>query len=286
VSLLLALRLSRQNSSERLTRSDVPDMSQRISHSLLDPYLTIPAKRQYHRLRIPASLPPEAIVGTGHACAIAGAVGLAFSTSTWWGGLLAAAGVVGNHYCDVFDGTHARATGQCRNGGELLDHFCDPLSFAYCLVGIAISCGRLDLGLAAVIILFATAVLTNIKAKITGEFTLSAFGPTEFKALLTVYALILAGCVAAGVPGIVTGVTWAFGALIVIGVIQLVHGLVTAVNEVNAHGSHADTTEWVTTRESQPVPPAIGELSEPLSHPTDNAERLDVAAPARGRCPR
>lgn len=249
-------------------------MSQRISHSILDPYLTIPAKRHYHRLGIPAWLPPEAIVGAGHACAIAGAVGLAFSTTTWWGGLLAAAGVIGNHYCDVFDGTHARATGQCRNGGELLDHFCDPLSFAYCLVGIAVSCGRLYLGLAAVIILFATAVLTNIKAKLTGEFTLAAFGPTEFKTLLAAYALVLAGCVAAGVSGIVPGVTWALGALIVIGVIQLIHGLATGVREVNAHGRQADTTEWVTMRSSQPAPLSAGSRIESAARSTGNAECL------------
>jgi len=226
-------------------------MNRRVSHSLLDPYLTIPAKRHYARVGIPRSLPPEAIVGLGHACAIGGAVGLAYSTTTWWGGPLGAAGVIGNHYCDVFDGTHARATGQCRNGGELLDHFCDPLSFAYCLVGIAVSCGRLDLGLAAVIILFATAVLTNIKAKITGEFTLAAFGPTEFKTLLAVYSLVLAGCVAAGVAGLVTAVTWAFAGLVAIGAVQLVYGLVTGIRDVNQHGQPADTTEWVTTREQQ-----------------------------------
>jgi archaetidylinositol phosphate synthase len=249
-------------------------VSQRISHSLLDPYLTIPAKRQYHRLGIPAWLPPEAIVGAGHACAVAGAVGLAYSTTTWWGGLLAAAGVAANHYCDVFDGTHARATGQCRNGGELLDHFCDPLSFAYCLVGIAVSCGRLDLGLAAVIILFATAVLTNIKAKLTGQFTLSAFGPTEFKTLLSVYGLILAGCVAAGVTGIVTAVTWAFGALILFGGVQLVWGLVTAVKEVNEHGRQADTSEWVTTRQSETMSPASENRIESAVRPTGNVERL------------
>jgi archaetidylinositol phosphate synthase len=249
-------------------------VSQRISHSLLDPYLTIPAKRHYDRLRIPAWLPPEAIVGAGHACAIGGAVGLAYSTSTWWGGLLGAAGVIGNHYCDVFDGTHARTTGQCRNGGELLDHFCDPLSFAYCLVGIAVSCGRLDFGLAAVIVLFATAVLTNIRAKLIGEFTLSAFGPTEFKTLLSVYGLVVAGCVAAGVPGIVTGVTWAFGALIVVGAIQLVHGLASAVRDVNRHGRPADTTEWMTTRDSQPTSRHAGAHIESIARPSGNAERL------------
>lgn len=225
-------------------------MSQRISHSLLDPYLTTPAKRQYSRLHLPAWLPPEAIVGMGHASAIVGAVGLAFSTTTWWGGLLGAAGIAGNHLCDVFDGTHARATGQCRNGGELLDHFLDPLSFAYYLVGIAVACGRLDLGLAAVIILFATAVLTNIKAKLIGEFTLSAFGPTEFKTLLVLFGLTVAGCVTGDVADVATGVMWAFAGLVAVGGGQLVWGLVSAVQEVNRKGQPADTTEWVTTRDA------------------------------------
>lgn len=258
-------------------------MSQRISHSLLDPYLTLPAKRQYHRLGIPAWLPPEAIVAAGHASAIGAAVGLAFSTGTWWGGLLAAAGVIGNHYCDVFDGTHARATSQCRNGGELLDHFCDPLSFAYCLVGIAVSCGRLDLGLAAVIILFATAVLTNIKAKLIGQFTLPAFGPTEFKTLLAVYALVLAGCVGAGLPGIVSGVTWAFSVLVFVGAIQLVYALVAAVRDVNRHGHHADTTEWVTTRSTAPV--QFDRRATPGVHAERLTEGVSGSDEGARRCP-
>ena len=89
--------------------------------------------------------------------------------------ILTAIGVIGNHTADCIDGTHARRTGQCRNGGELLDHFTDPLSFAYWLVGIGVACGRLDLALVAVICLFAIAVLTNIKAKLIGEFTLAQF---------------------------------------------------------------------------------------------------------------
>ena len=150
----------------------------------------------------------------------------------------------------MLDGTHARATGQCRNGGELLDHFLDPISFAYWLVGIAVSCGRLDLGLAAVIVLFATAVLTNIKAKLIGEFTLSAIGPTEFKTLLALYGLALAGCVASGVGPVVTGVTVFFAGLIALGIEQLAVNLVRAVREVNRHGQPADTSEWITTSDA------------------------------------
>lgn len=225
-------------------------MTQRVSHSLLDPWLTLPIKERYHSLPIPPRLPPEAIVLLGHSLAIAGAIGFAFSTTTWWGGLLAAAGVIGNHLADVLDGTHARATGQCRNGGELLDHFLDPLSFAYWLVGIAVACGRLEIGLAAVICLFATAVLTNIKAKLLGEFTLSALGPTEFKSLLAITGLVVAGCVAAGVASVIAGLTVFYGLLTVLGAGQLVTGLIGSVGEVNRNGRPADTSEWVTTHQA------------------------------------
>jgi phosphatidylglycerophosphate synthase len=221
----------------------------RISHSLLDPYLSPPIKALYRRFPIPRAVPPEAIVGFAHLCAIAAAVGFALSTQFWWAGLLIAFGVAANHIADCLDGTHARATGQCRNGGELLDHFTDPLSFSYYLVGLAWSCGRLDLGLAAVILLYATAVLTNIKAKMIGEFTLAAFGPTEFKTILVVYGLALAGLTAGGVPGqIATHVAfWFLTVLVAAGIVQLVVNLVRSVREVNRHGAAVDTTEWITT---------------------------------------
>lgn len=224
-------------------------MGKRISHSLLDRWLTIPLKQQYERLPIPPRFPPEGIVLIGHSCAIAGAVGLAVSTSTVWGGLLAAVGIAGNHVADVLDGTHARRTGQCRNGGELLDHFLDPLSFSYWLVGLAVACGQLWLGLAAVICLYATAVLTNIKAKLTGEFTLSAFGPTEFKTLLVLYGFVMAALVGGGIGEPAAISLGFFAPLVVIGIGQLVVNLLTAVREVNRHGRPADTTEWVTTRD-------------------------------------
>ena len=112
-------------------------MPQRVSYSLLDPWFSGPLKALYPRLPIPRRLPPEAIVACGHLAAIAGAVGFALSTRWAWAGVLAAVGVALNHTCDVLDGTHARATGQCRNGGELLDHFVDPLSFSYWAAGLA-----------------------------------------------------------------------------------------------------------------------------------------------------
>ena len=223
-------------------------MRQRISHSLLDPFLTKPLKGLYAQLRIPAWLPPEAIVGCGHLAAIAGAVGFAFSTRYWWGGVLAALGVAANHTCDVLDGTHARATGQCRNGGELLDHFVDPLSFCYWVAGLAYAGDAPWLAALGVGIISATSVLTNIRAKMIGQFTLARFGPTEFKTLLVAFGvfetvMVLAGqvecgCAAAAARRFVILMSAA-------GFLQLVISLVRAVREVNAIGTTpADTTEW------------------------------------------
>jgi phosphatidylglycerophosphate synthase len=234
-------------------------MSQRVSYSLLDPWISGPLKATYSWLPIPRRLPPEAIVLCGHLAAITGAVGFALSAQWAWAGVLAAVGVALNHTCDVLDGAHARATGQCRNGGELLDHFVDPLSFAYWSAGIAFSATAYAswspwVGLAGVVVIFATAVLTNIRAKMIGEFTLARFGPTEFKSLLVAFGLVQAvlvrneaisanGVEAAPLPAHVA--LWFMSALVVAGGVQLVLGLWRAVREVNALGTPADTTEWI-----------------------------------------
>ena len=223
-------------------------MSKRISHSLLDPWLGPPISALYRFLPIPAGFPPEGIVVAGHLLAIAAAVGFAYSTSHWWGGVIVAVCVAGNHFSDCIDGKHARTTGQCRDGGELLDHFLDPISFSYYLVGIAYSVERLDLGMAAVIVLLAMAVLTNIKAKMLGEFTLSAFGPTEFKTLLVLFGVLMSLITGGVIPSLdaMTTAIWIYTALIGVGVVLLNVNVVRAVIEVNARGPAPDTTEWVT----------------------------------------
>jgi phosphatidylglycerophosphate synthase len=232
-------------------------MPKRVSHSLLDPYVGPPIKRLYRRLPIPTWYPPEGIILVGHLSAIAAAFGLAYSTSTWWGGLLASLGVLGNHTADSIDGTHARATNQCRNGGELLDHFTDPLSFSYWLIGWGVSIGRLDLALAAVVILYATALLTSIKAKLIGEFTLASFGPTEFKAILVVYGLVLSMIVVTSGAAVDSAGTapaarqiayWFYVTMLAVGVVQLVVNVVLSVRDVNRLGSAADATEWEISR--------------------------------------
>ena len=231
-------------------------MSKRVSHSVLDPLVGPRLQALYPHLRIPTWFPPEGIVLVGHVMAIMGAVGFAFSTQYWWGGVLAAIGVIGNHTADCVDGTHARKTGQCRNGGELLDHFTDPLSFAYWLVGIGVACARLDLALVAVICLFAIAVLTNIKAKVMGEFTLARFGPTEFKAVLVGFGLVLAtlGWMTASQIAIPFTANefalYGYSALILVGLVQLPINLIRAVKEVNQSGQKPDDSEWITTGRS------------------------------------
>jgi len=222
-------------------------MPKRVSHSLLDPLLTKPLKGLYAWLRIPAWFPPEGIVLLGHLCAIAGAIGFAYATRWWWGGLLGACGVALNHTADVLDGTHARATNQCRNGGELLDHFVDPLSFCYWVTGLAYSADNLLLGIGGVIVIYATAVLTSIKAKMVGEFTLARFGPTEFKSLLVLLGFFLAATVREPAPFQQSASEMVNGFLLctfVAGLVQLKLSLWRAVREVNAEGPPPDTTEW------------------------------------------
>lgn len=224
-------------------------MSKRVSHSLLDPVVGPRLAALYPRLHIPAWFPPEGIVAIGHLSAIAGAIGLAFSTTTIWGGVLAALGIVGNHLADCVDGRHARSTGQCRNGGELLDHFTDPLSFTYWMVGLAVACGRLEIGMVAVIVLMAMAVLTNLRAKLTGTFSLAAFGPTEFKAVLAAFGIALA-MVVAWFPALAAPVCLGgFGLLTAIGLVMLPVQVVQSVREVNRSGATPDTSEWQTTRQ-------------------------------------
>ncbi|MCA8991967.1 MAG: CDP-alcohol phosphatidyltransferase family protein [Planctomycetaceae bacterium] len=222
----------------------------RVSHSLLDPYVTTPLKKYYPSLPIPKSFPPEGLIAAGHLMALLGGVGFAYSTTTWWGGLLAAVGVWGNHFADIFDGTHARATGQCRHGGELLDHFTDPLSFTYWIVGMSVAIGHIELGLAGVVVLYATALLTSIKAKITGKFELATFGPTEFKMMLIAWGVSHAVLQYFSVELLSTIAFGGYSVLLVLGFIQLLSGLILGVREVNSCSTQIDQEEWVVTRES------------------------------------
>lgn len=222
-------------------------MSKRVSRSLLDPIFLPMVKPLYRAMPIPRAFPPEGIIVVGHVLAIAGAYGFAKSPEFVWGGWLAVLGVLGNHIADMVDGTHARETGQCRNGGELLDHFTDPLSFSYWMIGLGVACGRLDLALVAVISIYASAVLTNIRAKITGEFLLHRLGPTEFKVLLAGCGTALAIAAHAGRTGgeVAVIAKWMLLTLGAALALQTIVSLISAVRAVNRDQAPPDTSEWV-----------------------------------------
>jgi len=221
-------------------------MPKRVSHSLLDPVLMPLVPPLYRLLHIPCRFPPEGIVLTGHLIAIVGAVGFAYCSAVWWGGLLVALGVGGNHMCDMVDGTHARTTNQCRNGGELLDHFTDPLSFSYWIVGMAIAVDNLYMGLAGVILIYATAVLTSIRAKLVGRFTLARFGPTEMKVIFVLFGLTMSILTALSPPSLppVRAALAFFWTMLAIGLVQLLVNLVRGIREVNREGEPPDTSGW------------------------------------------
>lgn len=217
----------------------------RISHSLLDPLLTTPIRQYYPALHLPQWLPPEAIVVAGHLCAVGAAVALALTPTLWWLGFVTAALVVGHHLCDVFDGQHARATGQCRHGGELLDHFLDPMSISYLVIGWAFAAGHPLWALPGVVVVMATAVLTNIKAKLGGTFELPRLGPTEFKTFMAVLPASASLGMLLGPALTQTTLAWLLAGLTVIAVIRLPFELVAAVRSVNASDVQVDETEWV-----------------------------------------
>jgi phosphatidylglycerophosphate synthase len=210
----------------------------RVTRSILDPLFLPFVKPVYRMLRIPRGFPPEGIIGVGHLSAIIGALGLAFALRSPVLAIIGAIGVAGSHIADMVDGTHARETNQCRNGGELLDHFVDPLAFSYWAIGLAVSCGAWPYGYAAVIVIFATALLTNIKAKITGEFTLAPFGSTEMRTLLVIYGILQAFMASRALAfWLLVGGTAAGAATLLIMLIQ-------AVRQVNASGVEPDETPW------------------------------------------
>lgn len=221
--------------------------TRRISKSLLDPYLIPLVPRLYALISPPRALPPEVIVAIGHVMALLGAIGFASASHSPLGGAFGALCVALNHLADMIDGTHARRTGQCRNGGELLDHFSDPLSFTWWMVGIGIAAGAPYVAMVAVIAVLAMAVLTNIQAKLTGEFVLSRVGPTELKALLVLFGLSMATVRAASIVDAPTATLIArgfLGTLAALGMLALATRLVRSVRQVNALGRTPDTSEW------------------------------------------
>ena len=224
-------------------------MAARVSRSLLDPVLTQPLRSLYPRLGLPRRLPPEAIVLAGNAAAVGAAVCFALVVGTPWLGLVGAALVAAYHFADVFDGQHARATGQCRNGGELLDHFCDPVSLSCIAAGWAFAADAPLLAVPAVLLIMAKGLLANLTAKLGGDFEVGRFGPTEFKAGLAVL-LLAAAVVPAGV--LQPALWWGFVGVLAVTAVSFPFELVRSIKAVNRSGVEADTSEWVLAGE----PPA------------------------------
>ena len=105
--------------------------------------------------------------------------------------------------------------------------------------------------MAGLIVLYATAILTNIKAKMLGEFTLATFGPTEFKAGLVGFGFLLAIMHFVQPSYVANMVGWSLRIATVVGGAQLIRGLMMAVREVDQHGAPPDTSEWETVREKK-----------------------------------
>ena len=216
-------------------------MPARVTHSLLDPYVTTPARAWYPRLRLPRRLPPEAIVLFGNASAAGAAACLAASPGRPWAGLLGAGLVLLYHFADVFDGQHARATGQCRNGGELLDHFCDPVSLSLLCAGWARAGGAFEWSAAAAILVMGKGLLENLKAKLGANFEVGRFGPTELK---FAFAGLLAATAAMPADTARAMLFWTFAAALAVAWLAFPLEIAAAVRAVNRSGHEADTSEW------------------------------------------
>ena len=101
--------------------------------------------------------------------------------------------------------------------------------------------------MAGIIVIYATSVLTNIRAKLVGEFTLDRFGPTEFKTPLMTLAVAEAILVSSPEGrDLAPPLAWWFMAIVTAaGGAQLAISIWSTVREVNAVGATpADTTEW------------------------------------------
>eukprot|EP01098_Paradermamoeba_levis_P006783 TRINITY_DN2825_c0_g1_i1.p1 TRINITY_DN2825_c0_g1~~TRINITY_DN2825_c0_g1_i1.p1 ORF type:complete len:256 (+),score=73.77 TRINITY_DN2825_c0_g1_i1:875-1642(+) len=220
---------------------------QKVSEGIVDTYFFFicPGEKFYKWLNIPSSFPPEGIVLLGFAFSALAAFFFAYSTTVPICGLLAALCVYGNFVSDYMDGRHARSTGQCRNGGELLDHFFDPLSFSVVITGVGYAVGRLDLSLAVTIGIYGNVAIVFQEAMIMGVLTLKSIGPNEAR-LLYIFLGILQTCSMAFKWFSPTFFPYALlytSALLSLG--QMVVELINTVNRVNKFGPPPDNEGWI-----------------------------------------
>lgn len=217
----------------------------KISHSRIDPFVFQLAQKLYRCLRIPPSFRPEIILFCGHILAICGAIAFWVARNNSSYGLLAAFFVLGYQFTDIIDGVHARATGQCRNSGELLDHFFDPLSFSYLIIGLSLYVDKIALMISGVICMFATATLINIRAQLTRQFIIPKFGATELRLsfvlaglTISIFSLFVSNFITLV---LVEGLSWA---IFFIGLVQLVTQLIKSCIKVNNSGIQPNTSPW------------------------------------------
>jgi len=212
----------------------------KVTEGIIDKYFFFiaPGERVYRMLHIPRWLPPEAIVILGFLFSVAAAFGFSYAHLHPHAALLASLFVYGNMVSDYMDGRHARATGQCRNGGEILDHFFDPLSFAVIVIGIGASVNRLDLAIGSVLGIYGNAALVFQEAMIMTVLTLKKVGPNEARLLFMGYGVLVWWLKSEAVT-----VNFLYvSAALSLG--QLVIELVRTVNRVNRDGPPPDNTPW------------------------------------------
>lgn len=221
----------------------------KVSHSVIDILLNRRFRlkpRLYRILPIPRKLPPEALVGTGFAMAVTS--GLAFSQSAdgWWGAAAALFAVL-YWLCDLVDGEHARQTGQCRNGGELLDHFADPLAISIVAVGVGFSISSTWLGFVSALLVYANAYLVMLRTSITGVLIMPRMGTAEAVAAAVILGVGSTLCATTGhQQGGEIFRTAMLAAAAGTACLQVTTGLVSAVREVNRpiHDASRDDRRW------------------------------------------
>jgi len=220
----------------------IPKQKERskVTEGIIDRYFFFiaPGERVYKALHIPKALPPECIVLLGFFFSAAAGIAFSQAENYVYAGLLGSLFVYGNLVSDYMDGRHARATGQCRNGGEILDHFFDPLSFAVIVIGIGSSVNRLDLSIALILGIYGNAALVFQEAMIMGVLTLKKIGPNEARLLFIGYGFLVWWQQSASF-----GVIFLyFSSALSLG--QLAFELIKTVNRVNREGPPPDNTPW------------------------------------------
>jgi len=142
------------------------------------------------------------------------------------------------------DGRHARTTGQCRNGGELLDHFFDPLSFSVIIIGFGVAVNQPYLALLTVLGIYCNVAIVFQEAMIMGTLTLKVIGPNEARVLYMFAGLVQSTVVYSGLPGHVVPL----GMLVVatlLSVVQTIVELYKTVEKVNKYGPEPDNDGWI-----------------------------------------